>query len=87
MRQNFYGEKVIVFLTEMYEAFDEKTVQAKEHMDTLTTAIYSAHATLNRHITSARRYPIVDDAMKSANKVYQQVTYTFDFHRKHKHYC
>lgn len=74
MRRNPYGEKLIDFLMTMYEEANKKTVEAKEHVQTLTSAIYSAHATLNRHIAKVRRYPIVDAIMDAINEMYQQVT-------------
>ena len=73
MRQNPYGEMVIDFLMTIYEAVNEHTVQAKEHVKTLTSAIYSAHATLNRHIANMRRYPVVDAIVDAINEIYQQV--------------
>uniref|UniRef100_A0A1C9ZV19 Apolipophorin long isoform n=1 Tax=Uroteuthis edulis TaxID=55720 RepID=A0A1C9ZV19_9MOLL len=79
MRQNPYGEQVIDFLLTIYEAVNEQTVQAKEHVETLTSAIYSAHAKLNRHIASARRYPMVDAIMDVINEIYQQALWTYKY--------
>ncbi|CAE1178601.1 unnamed protein product [Acanthosepion pharaonis] len=79
MRRNTYGEKLIDFLMTMYEEANKKTVQAKEHMQTLTSAIYSAHATLNRHIARVRRYPIVDAIMEAINEIYQQALWAYNY--------